>query len=121
MPEPKRLVSMLWLTPVLALLASVLLEPIGTSVFVNVSSRPDCLRRDFALLPAQSQARLSAATITDDDLSVSAVASENEEQDRADPLDETRISFLIPCSFSKAPDRQSIEPRSILSLYPLRC
>jgi hypothetical protein len=36
-------------------------------------------------------------------------------------MEEPRVSFLIPWSFRKVPDRQSIAPRSILSLYPLRC
>jgi hypothetical protein len=50
-----------------------------------------------------------------------ALPSEDEEQDGADALDEPRVAFLIPSSFRKVPDRQSIAPRSILSLYPLRC
>ena len=97
------------------------LPPIRTSGFVTVSSRPDCLRRNFALPPGQPTTRLSAAMATDAVLEVNALPSENEEQDRADALDEPRVSFLIPCSFRKVPDRQLIAPRSILSLYPLRC
>ena len=58
---------------------------------------------------------------TDAILEVNALRSENEEQDGADGLDEPRVSFLIPCSYRKAPDRQLIAPRSTLSLYPLRC
>ena len=54
-------------------------------------------------------------------LEVDALPTESEEQERADALDEPRVSFLIPCSFCKVPDRQSIAPRSILSHYPLRC
>jgi len=54
-------------------------------------------------------------------LDVDALRSENEEQDRAHALDEPRISFLVPSPFRKVPDRQLIAPRSILSLYPLRC
>ena len=121
MPDRKSLVSTLWLTSALALLASVLVAPIWASGLVAVSSRPECFRRDFALPPGQPTTRLSAAIATDAVLQVNALASENEEQDRADPLDEPRISFLIPCSFRKDPDRQLIVPRSILSLYPLRC
>ena len=121
MPDRKSLVSMLWLTSSLALLASVLVAPIRTSGFVSVSSRPDCLRRNFALPPGQPTTRLGAAMATDAVLEVNALPSENEEQDRADALDEPRVSFLIPCSFRKVPDRQLIAPRSILSLYPLRC
>jgi hypothetical protein len=121
MPDRKSLVSTLWLTSSLALLASVLVVPIRTSGFVTVSSRSDCLGRYFAPPPAQPTTRLSAATATDAVVRVNALPSENEEQDRADALDEPRVSFLIPCSFRKVPDRQSIVPRSILSLYPLRC
>jgi len=120
MPDLKSLVSTLWLTSSLALLASVLVVvPIRTSGFV--SSRPDCLRRNFALTPVQPTTRLGAAMATDAVLEVNALPSENEEQDRANPLDEPRVSFLMPCSFPKVPDRQLIAPRSILSLYPLRC
>jgi hypothetical protein len=121
MTDRKSLVSTLWLTSSLALLASVLVGPLRTSGFVSVSSRPDCLRRDFVLPPGQPTTRLGAAMDTDAVLQVDALPSESEEQDRADALDEPRVSFLIPCSFRKVPDRQSIIPRSILSLYPLRC
>ncbi len=119
MPDRRSLVSTLWLTSSLALLASVLIAPIRTLGFV--SSRPDCLRRNFALPPGQPTTRLGAAMATDAVLELNALASEDEEQDRADALDEPRVSFLIPCSFRKVPDRQLIAPRSILSLYPLRC
>jgi hypothetical protein len=121
MPDRKSLVYTLWLTFSLALLASVLIAPIRTSGSVSVSSRPDCLRRNFVLRPGQPTTRLRAALAVDADLQVNVLASENEEQDRADPLDEPRISFLIPSSFRKVPDRQLSAPRSILSLYPLRC
>jgi hypothetical protein len=119
MPARKSLVCTLWLTSALALLASVLVEPIRTSA--SVSSRPDYLRRDFALCPCRPTAHVSAALATDDLRQVNALPSENEEQDRVDPLDEPRISFLIPCVFRKVPDRQLTAPSSILSLYPLRC
>jgi hypothetical protein len=121
MPDRKRLISTLWLTSSLALLASVLVAPIRTSEFVTVSSRPDCLRRDFALPPGQPMTRLSAAMATDAVREVDALPSENEEQERADALEEPRVSFRIPCSFRKVSDRQLIAPRSILSHYPLRC
>jgi hypothetical protein len=121
MPDRKSLVSTLWLTSSLALLASVLVAPIGASGFVSISFPPDCLRRDSALLPGQSTTRLSAAMDTDAVLQVNALPSENEEQDRADPLDEPRASFLSPCSFRKVPDHPVIAPRSIVTLYPLRC
>jgi hypothetical protein len=112
MPDRKSLVSTLLLTSSLALL---------TSGFVTVSSRPDCLRRNFALTVGQPTTFLCAAMATDAVLQMKALLSEDEEQDRADPLDEPRVSFLIPCSFRKNPDRQLIAPRSNLSLYPLRC
>jgi hypothetical protein len=121
MPDRKNLVCTLWLASSLALLASVLVAPIRTSGFVTLSSPSDCLRRNFAVLPGQATTRLSAAMATDTVLLVNALPSENEEQDGADALDEPRVTFLIPCSFRKVPDRQLIAPRSILSLYPLRC
>jgi hypothetical protein len=121
MPNLKNLVSTLWFTSLLALLASVLIEPIRTSGFVTVSTRPDCLRRDFGLPPVQSTTGFSKTMATDAVLEVDALPSESEEQERADALDEPRVSFLIPCSFRKVPDRQFIDPHSVLSLYPLRC
>ena len=121
MPDRKSLVSTLWLTSSLALLASVLVVPIRTSGFFSVSSRPDCLRRNFALPPGQPTTRLSAAIATYAVVLVNALPSENEEQERADALDEPQGSFLIPCSFPKVSDRELIAPRSIVTLYPLRC
>jgi hypothetical protein len=121
MPDRKNLVSMLWLTSALALLASVLVAPIPTSGFVTVLSRPDCLRRDFALPPGQPSTSFSGAMATDSVLQLNALASENEEQDRADPLEGSRVPLLIPCSFQKISDGPLIAPRSILSHYPLRC
>ena len=121
MPDRTSLVFTLCLTSALALLAWVLVDPIQTSGFVSVSPRLDCLRRDCALPLGQPTTRLNAAMATDTVLEVNALAAEDEEQDRADALDEPRVSFLILCSFRKVPDRQLIAPRSILSLYPLRC
>ncbi len=121
MPDRKSLVSALWLTSSLALLASVLVAPIRASGFVSVSSWPDCIRSNSTLLPGQNTTHLSAAMATDAVLQVNALPSENEEQDRADPRDEPRVSFLSPCSFRKVPDHQLIAPRSIVTLYPLRC
>jgi hypothetical protein len=118
MLDRKSLVSTLWLTSLLAL---VLVAPTRTLGFVTVSSQSDCVRRDFALPPSQPTIRRNPAVDTDAVLQVNALPSENEEQNRANPLDEPRVSFLIPCSFRKDPDRQLIAPRSILSLYPLRC
>jgi hypothetical protein len=120
MPDCKSLVSTLLLTSSLTLLASVLVAPIRTSGFAAASSQPDC-HRNSPLSPGQPTARLSAATDTDAAPEVNALFPENEEQDGADALDEPRVAFLIPCSFRNVPDRQLIAPRSILSLYPLRC
>ena len=121
MPDRKNLVSMLWLASSLALLASVPVAPIRTSGLVTDAPRPDCPRRNFALSPGEPTTHLSAGMATDAVLEVNALPSENEELDWADALDEPRVSFLIPCSFRKVPDRRLIAPRSILSLYPLRC
>lgn len=119
MPCRKSLVSTLLLASALTLLASVLVAPIRSSGFI--SFRPDCLRRNFALPPGEPTTRLSATIATDAAPQVNAHRSEEEEQDGADALDEPRTSFLIPSSFRKVPDRRPIAPRSILSLYPLRC
>jgi hypothetical protein len=121
MRDRKSLVCKLWLSSSLALLASVLVAPNRTSGCVSVSPRLDCVRRNFDLTPDQPTTCVSAAMASDAVLLVNALRSQNEEQDGADPLDEPRVSFLIPCSFRKVPDRESTAPRSILSLYPLRC
>jgi hypothetical protein len=121
MPDQKSLVCTLWLSLSLALLASVMVAPNRTPGLVSVSPRPDCVRRNFDLTPDQPTTCVGAATATDAVLQVNALPSQNEEQDRADPLDEPRVSFLIPCSFRKVADRQLTAPRSTLSLYPLRC
>jgi hypothetical protein len=114
-----RFVSTLCLTSSLALLSSVLVAPIRTSGVV--SSRPDCLFRNCAVPPGQPTACLVAAMAADAVLEADALASESEEPDPAEALVEPRVSFLIPCSFRKDSDRQFITPRSIHSLYPLRC
>jgi len=121
MPDRKSLVSMLWFTTSLALMASVLAEPVWTSGPFTVSSPSDSLNRHFALLQGQPTTCLSAARTTNDVLQVNALPSENEEQDRPDAPGRSRVSCLIPCSYHKVPDRPLIAPRSILSLYPLRC
>ncbi len=121
MPDRKSLVTKLWLISSLTLLASLLVAPGRTSGFVTVSSRPDCLLRNFDLPLSQPTTCLSAAISTEDVLRLNALLFENEEQDRADALDEPRVSFLIACFFRKVTDRQLIAPRSIPSLYPLRC
>lgn len=151
MSDRKSLVSMLWLVSSLTLLASVLVVPMRTSGLVTVSSRPICLWRSFAQLMGQPNARLNSAMATDPTLQVNVLPSENEgqvlavalseppaneehvravtldeppkneEKDWADAFDEPRVSFLLPCSFRKVPDRQLIAPPSIISLCPLRC
>ena len=121
MPDRKILVSTLWLASLLALLALVPVAPIRISGSTTVSARPDCSLRDFALPPGQPSTGLSAAMATDDALRMTALPPETEEQDRHDALDEPQVTFLFPFSFRKVPDRQLIAPRSIPSLYPLRC
>jgi hypothetical protein len=121
MPDRKSLVSMLWFATSLALMALVVAEPVWTSGLVAVSSQSHTLNRHFALPPGQPTTYLSAARTTNDVLQVNALPSENEEQDRPDAPDGSRVSCLIPCSFRKVPDRPLIAPQTILSLYPLRC
>lgn len=117
MPDRKRLIYALWLTFSLA----VLIAPNRTSGFVTVTSQLDGLCRNFVLPTCQPTTRLSAAMANDAVPRVNALPFENEEEDRADALDESRVSFLTPCSFLKVPDRQVIAPSPILSHYPLRC
>lgn len=117
----KSLVATIWLASSLALLASIPGTPIQTPGFITVSAQPNCLLRNFAQPPGQSATSLTASTATDTVLSMKALPREEEEQDRVDALDEPRVSFLIPYSFRKVLDRQSIAPCPILSLYPLRC
>lgn len=121
MPDRKSLVATFWLASSLAILASVPVAPVQTQGFVTLTSQPNCLRRNFALPPDQPTTSFSASMATDAVLHMKALPPEDEEQDRVDALDEPRVSFLIPCSFRKVLDRQLIAPRSILSLYPLRC
>ena len=121
MPDRKSLVSRLFFTSSLTLLACVLVGPIQTSQIVTVSSLPDCIRLSFALHPNQPTTRLGAAMATHAVLEEDALPYEIEEQERADALNDSRVSFLIPSSFRKVPDLQLIVPLSILTLYPLRC
>ncbi|WZO97743.1 hypothetical protein EP7_004791 [Isosphaeraceae bacterium EP7] len=124
MPDRKRLVFTLWLTSslvLLALLAFALVAPIRTSRSVNLSSRPDCLRRTLALPPGLATICRVAPVEIDDFLKLKAISSEDEEQDWTDVLAKSCDSFLIPWSFRNLPDRQPIARPSILSLYPLRC
>jgi hypothetical protein len=121
MPDRKSLVVMLWLALSLALLASVLVAPVRMAALASVSTRLDCLRRNFAQPLGPSTTRLSAGMATDAALDLNALPSEDEEQDRADALDGPRVCFQIPCSFRNVLDRRLIAPCSILSLYPLRC
>ena len=121
MPDRKSVVFTLWLISSLALLPSALVVPIWTPGFVTVSSRPGCLCRNSALAPGRATTRLNAAMATDAVHQVNALPSQNEEQERDDALHEPRISYLIPCSFRKVPDRHLIAPRPVFALFPLRC
>ncbi|WP_422931539.1 hypothetical protein [Singulisphaera sp. PoT] len=121
MPDRKSLVFTLWLTSLVALLASILLAPVPTSAFITVTSQPDCPHRHCSLCPGPSTSSFSAAMATDVVRQVTALPFEIEEQDRTDILDEPRVAFLVLSFFRKDLDRKVIAPRSILSLYPLRC
>jgi len=123
MPDCKHPLSILGLTSLLALLALMLVAPLRLAGFVtvSVSSRLDCLHSDFTLPPAELTVSRSATTVTDAVWEMKALLSENEEEEGADALDESRTSFLSLPSLPKAPDRQFITRHSIPSLYPLRC
>lgn len=121
MPDRTRLASPIRLISSLPLLVLVLITLVGTAGPAAGSYPPDRFRRDLALVHSQPTPQLDSVTASDPVLEMNALAVENEEQDRADVLDEPRFSFVIPCSLRKALDRRLIAPRSILSLYPLRC
>jgi len=121
MPDRKRLVFTLGLTSSLALLALVLIVSVRSSELAAVSSRPDSLRNDFTLPAGQPTTCLGAAMATDAMRKIKALPPKDEEEEGADALVEPRGSFLSFCSVRKSPERQSIIPPSILSLYPLRC
>jgi len=118
MPDRKYLASALSLTFLLALM---LVAPVRTSGLVTVSSRPDCHHRNCALPAGEFTTRRGAAGTTDRVQDVKALRSEDEEQEKAEALGETRVSFLSPGSFREVPDRQLIAPSSIPSRYPFRC
>lgn len=117
MPARKSLISTLWLT---SLLAIVLAAPVWMSA---IAPRPAGMLHDLALLTVHSTPQFSAAVTTDAVLHVSALLSEDEEQEQdwADALSEPCVPFLSPCAFRKIFDRPPIAPRSILSHYPIRC
>jgi hypothetical protein len=121
MPDRKSSFSTPWLTSSLGLLAPLLVALIWISSLAEDSSRPDSLLQKITLSSGHSTTCLDPAKSTEAVLEVDALASEIEEQDWADALDEPRVSFVIPCSFRKVSDRRLIAPRSILSHYPLRC
>ena len=121
MPERKHPLSILGLTSLLALLALMLVAPIRSVGFVTVSACHDCLSSDFTLPPGQPTASIGAAMATDAVWKMKALPSENEEEEGADALDESRVSSLNHPSLRKVPDHQFLPRHSILSLYPLRC
>ena len=121
MPDRQSFGSTLWVTLSLVVLATVLVASFRTAACVTISSRPDCLRHNFALPLGQPTTCLSAALNADAVLQVNDLPAENEEQDRVDVRDEPRLTFLIPSSLCKMSHCQLTAPRSILSLYPLRC
>ena len=121
MPDRQSLVSTIWLTSVLTLLAWVLAAPIPTSGSVTISAPVDGPHPNRVLPPGQPTTCLSSTVPPNDVFDVNALPTEDEEQDRADAAHEPRPSFLIPCSLRKVFARKLIAPRSILSLYPLRC
>ncbi len=121
MPNRKCLVSTLWLITSLALLASVMVAPIRTPALPTVSSRTDCLRRNFARPPGQPTTLLREAMAMSLILEANALSPEEEEQHRDNPQNESRATFRTPGSFRKIADHQLSSLGSIDSRYPLRC
>lgn len=121
MPDRKSLVYTSWLLTSLVLLVWVSITPPRKSGVVVPSSRRDSHRNESSLHQAESTPYLRAAMDADAAPEGASLAWEEEEQDRVDALDEPRESFLVACSFRKAPTRQVISSRSILSHYPIRC
>jgi len=121
MPDRKRLGTILGIASTLVLLAFVLVASARVSRFVAASSRPDTSRSHLTLPPAEPTIYLSEATDTDSVPNLKALTSEDKEEDGADALIEPRASLLSLCSFREVPERQLVVPRSIPSLYPLRC
>ena len=121
MPDSKQSLPILRLTSLLALLVFMLVAPIQLVGLVSASSRPDCLQSDFTLPQGRHTASLSVTTATDAVWKMKALRSESEEEEGADALDESRVSFLKLSSSRKALDRHFITRQSIPSVYPLRC
>ena len=121
MSDQKSLVFTLGLVALVLLLVTVPSRPIRTSEFDAVSFERDGVRHNIAVRSSQSKPHLCAGTGAGAVLEVNALRSENDEEDRVDAVDERRISFSVPCCFRTISDHQLIVPRSIISLYPLRC
>lgn len=121
MPDRNSLVSMLWLASALILMGSAPGVPIRASGYLAVASSATDDRVAFTLAQDRSPSYLTAAKATETVLQVSALASESDEQERADAPDAARVCFLIHWSYRKITGLHSIAPRSLPSLYPLRC
>jgi len=124
MSERKSFDYTLWLSAsltLLAIVASVLVAPMQAWGGVAVSSLPTCLRGNFAQRTVEPPILCSVLSAPDAVQQVKALASEDEKQREESAPGESRVSFLMPGSFLKVPDRRSIAPPSVLALYPLRC
>ena len=124
MPDRKSLVSALWLTTSLALLASVLVAPIRTSGFFTVSSRPDCLRRNFALPPSQTTL-LNVPPVGTNAGQILALETEEEERDEEQESDWILSNVLLrlapPRSFSRVAYHGLVASHLTQAYFPLRC
>ena len=122
MPARQCLLSILLLGSLLMLLASrpvAAARPPGSPPIS--ASDADCLCPTSDQLPGQPASLLDAPVSSDALPSVTALAFENEEQDRVEAPHQVRVAFSIPRSFRMIHDRQSLLPCSVSSLYPLRC
>ncbi len=104
----------------LALLVAVMTSPIRPSNLARALSRPDCLRRNFAIPPTHST-RPSAMSIASPSARIKAVLSEEEEK--------TGGTTCSACCSSDLPRMPSLKPPAwgpasfglLQAPRPLRC
>jgi hypothetical protein len=124
MTECKRLIATTCLASSLALLAWVLVGPMRSSGFGNVSSHPDCLPANVVSSSSQT-AGLTATPVGKNARSVLAIYSEEEERDdeqeSAGILPNVLLRIAPPRSFSRIAHTGVIASYLTQASSPLRC